>query len=209
MATLVRPRALLLAPLLSLLFISPAHAGDPSAVDEAGRQHLATPSGTSVQVGGGVANFPEEKAGGNTGGYWELRGVFGTRRSLGAELAYVGGARRLVLPAAGGMLLSHGGEALVRVNALIESAGRLLLEPFSFMGLGWTRFSTSGLEGRAGHHVLTVPVGVGFAFGRDGYLIDLRLSYRPVLAGGSRLTLAEGEAPLQSWTLGTLAGFEF
>jgi hypothetical protein len=176
----------------------------------AGERPLATRAGTALQAGGGVARFldSDPRSTGGSAGYWELRAAFGTRRFIGSEVAYVGSARPLPDMAAMAMV-SHGVEAVLRINSTIETAGGLLVEPFTVMGLGWTRFAAMGEGGTAGHHVLIVPVGLGLAFGRAGFLMDLRLSYRPILAGGELLRVEGSPAQLQSWTFGSVAGVEF
>jgi hypothetical protein len=189
-----------------------AQEGEPGLARAPGREHLVTSFGTAFQAGGGIAHFNQgdTPAAGGTGGYWELRSVIGTRRRLALELGYLGSTRRLSMASADGALVSHGAEALLRLNVPTETASGFLLEPFSFMGLGWMRSAPThdGAAGRS-HHVLTVPVGFGFAFGRDGSLVSAQMTYRPVLAGDAVLRLPEVEAELQGWSLGARAGFEF
>jgi hypothetical protein len=195
------------------LLATPARAAESEepALEQHRRGPALTSFGTGIQVGGGLAHFNEgatsEVSG--TGGYWELRAVFGTRRRLGSELAYVGSTRALTMSGGDQALVSHGVEGVLRLNVPFETAGGLLLEPFSFMGAGWSRSAATGVDGGEAHHVLTVPVGVGFAFGLDGALLSVQAAYRPVLAGGDVVRMPQAEAQLQGWSVGGRAGFEF
>src|SRR4051794_28596204 len=65
-----------------------------------GAEHLRTPMGTIIQVGGGVTDFQSQRTRDltSTGGYWDARAVVGTRTALALELAYVGNARDLKAP---------------------------------------------------------------------------------------------------------------
>src|SRR4051794_679061 len=198
---MTRPRSLVLPLLLStaLLAASPARA-QPALGEHGGRAHLTTAAGTAIQAGAGITRFTDSdpRAVGGNGLTWELRAAFGTRRFIGSELAYVGSARGLS-PISAPALLGHGVEAALRINSVLETRGGYLVEPFSFMGVGWTRFAAVGGDPTA-HHVLIVPVGVGLAVGRGGLMIDARLAYRPVLAGGELVAIGGGRAQLQSWS---------
>jgi hypothetical protein len=208
---MMSPRLFALSWLLSLASTTAggasASAQENATAQDLGRRHLTTAAGTAVQAGGGIARFisSDPRASGGNGGYWDLRAVFGTRRFIGSELAYLGSVRPLSQDGSPAML-GHGVEAAFRINSVFETPRGWLLEPFSFMGVGWTRFARTG---GTGHHVLLVPVGMGVALGRAGFLIDARLSYRPVLAGGELLTIDQGHTQLQSWMFGTVAGLEF
>jgi hypothetical protein len=172
------------------------------------------PHGVAVLIGGGLTSYiqPQMRAFAGAGGYWELRSVIGTRHTLGLEVAYVGSTHGFTRGAA--TLLTNAAEGSLRLNVpTVIAARRLLLEPFSFVGLGWTRLTVLGEvhDGMVPNHfrVATVPVGVGFALGHEGFFADARLVYRPILGGDSLPRLEAGAVGVQSWSLGALAGWEF
>ena len=191
--------------------------GDGEVVEDA----LITPAGVYGFVGGGVSNFTQPEAAGATapGGYWDARVGVGTRSVLGAEVAYVGSARDIAALglANDAALISHGVEGVARLNVPITPENTtVLIEPYTFGGVGWNRYNifsnspnTSSIDDV--DNVMTVPVGVGMAFGFSGVTLDTRATYRHAL--GSELmgssTSSFDSASLNSWGLGAALGFEF
>lgn len=189
---------------------------------------LFTPVGAGLLVTGGFKDFVEPVTTDTLtpGGYWDVRGIFGTRSFVGVEAAYHGSAQDV--QAIGlqddAFLISNGVEGAVRLNAPITQAmlpavdlqAPLLIEPFAFAGLGWQRYSlfnegdnTSNVENQ--DDILTVPVGAGLAFAIAGLHLDARVTYRQAffseLLGGTTSSFADNS--LNSWSVGAGLGFEF
>jgi hypothetical protein len=180
---------------------------------EVRRPGPASGYGSTVTLGGGVMNFTGAGARGatSTGGAWGLRIGWGTRAILGAEAAYIGSANKMssvpgLDPHA--VLLGTGAEGNLRLNApfLVRDT---VIEPFALGGVGWTRFdiinddfNTSGALEK--DHVMTVPVGAGFAMGVHGLMIDARYTYRFVFNEDLL-----GKTSLDNWIVSANIGSEF
>lgn len=200
---------------LSLAPIANAQETQQIAGGSGARAHLVTPVGTSVALGGGVSNYARQSIRDITGvsGTWDARLTFGTRSIIGAELAYVGGARSM---AAAGLsndasLLNNGVEAAARVNAPFEMAG-LLLEPFAFAGLGFSHYNLRNAANAStsianSDNVGTIPLGLGFAVGYKGFIADARAAYRATFDDNELVRTDKSD--LQSWSIGATLGFEF
>jgi hypothetical protein len=150
------------------------------------RQGWGARIGGAVLVGGGVEDFTNNnmQALTGTGGAWNARVVGGTRQIVGLEAAYVGGAHSI--DALGlsnsAVLLANGVEGALRLNIPFV-ARATLVEPFGFVGLGYSRYSvtntnvnTSSIAG--GDDIMTVPFGGGLAVGAGGFMADARFTYR-------------------------------
>jgi hypothetical protein len=165
----------------------------PGVSAQAADQHVKSGIGVSLQAGGGVTDFTgsTSRAETDTGGYWDVRAVFGTRSFLGAELAYVGSSRGLSTGAVLGSnasLVSHGGEGTLRFQLPFASSDGLLLEPFAFAGVGWSRYNFRNLSAgvtSSSDSVGTVPVGGGLVVGYRGFMVDARITYRPTASSSS------------------------
>jgi hypothetical protein len=152
-----------------LLVAARAHA-DRTAPDSL----LAKPV---VAVSGGVEGFINLKLRdlASAGSAWSARVSAGERQGVRLELAYVGSAQGLD-PASGTTLLGTGVVGTLRINVAPWVSDRL--EPFLFVGGGWTRFHVRGAPavamGPKNDDVLDLPIGVGVAalFGR--FVLDLR-----------------------------------
>lgn len=143
--------------------------------------------GAAISVAGGVSAFSRSSARDflDTGGTWDVRGVFGTRTLVGLEGAYVGSANGLDGP--GGLtrtLYGNGIEGDLRLNILrngLAFAGGL--QPYVLGGFGWTHYHLSNNVSTAAidnsDDTLQVPVGAGvsYYFGQR-VLIDARFTYR-------------------------------
>ncbi len=186
---------------------------------------LVTPAGVYGFVGGGATNFTQDShdAATATGGYWDARVGVGTRSILGGEVAYVGSARDINALGAGSeaFLMSNGVEGVARLNLPMTpdigaDDGKFLIEPYTFGGIGWNRFnvvSDASLTADFTNEddVLTVPMGLGLAFGFSGVTLDTRATYRAAVGSdlfGSE-TSAFGDDALNSWAAGAALGFEF
>jgi hypothetical protein len=172
--------------------------------------------GTGLVVGGGVTDFTGSNIGDvtNTGGLWQARLIFGTRQILGIEAAYVGTARdiRALGLANDALLVSNGVEGALRLNIPVIR-GRTLVEPFGFVGAGWSRYNlareganTSNLA--ADDDVLEIPYGAGLAVGYAGFLADARFTYKSSFYNDLvRTNTSNGQ--LDNWSVGGQVGFEF
>lgn len=181
--------------------------------------HLVTPAGMAVRVGGGVMNFVDRNTRGFTdaGGAWEARLTYGTRSPLAAELAYIGSAqdiRALGLDSRAA-LLGSGGEAALRLNFLDDTK----VQPYGLVGVGLTnyrivneRFNTSSVSNS--DNVYHIPIGAGLGFRAGGFLVDLRGTYRSTFDAEINATADDVEASstdsnLDNWTATASAGVEF
>lgn len=194
-----------------------ALAAPPAAAeDETLRHtdHLVTPIGMSLTVGGGVTGLADSDSRDmvNTGGTWEARLTFGTRTPIAGEVAYVGTAQGLDMPMADDpVLLGNGVEGVARLNF-----GNYDIQPYGLGGLGWTHYSIvddTPEMGLRDDDVATVPVGGGIAFQAFGALIDVRGVYR--FAFDDNLTEGDDDFDiderdeLDNWSAIARAGFEF
>jgi hypothetical protein len=183
-----------------------------------GGPKLATRYGESFTAGGGVQNFvaDQTRSATDVGGYWDVRGTFGTRSPLGIEAAYIGAAqnvRALGLDSSA-ILARNGLEANARINLPVELAdSRLLLTPFVFGGVGWSHytltnksFNTSSMKESADAVVL--PVGLGLSFGYRHFIMDGRFTYRAQYED-DLMTGSTKNATLENWSTGMLFGYEF
>lgn len=192
---------------------------------------MFTEYGTALYVGGGVTGFLEQDVVDNTtpGGFWNVRGVAGTRTPLGLELGYHGAAQDINALGLGdeAFLLSNGLEAAVRLQAPITQGdfntdvlgtadAPVLIAPYAFGGLGWTRYdllnegtNTSSVLNQ--DDIMSLPLGVGVGFGLAGVTLDARATYRHAffsdLVGDA--TSSFDDVSLNQWNVGASIGFEF
>jgi hypothetical protein len=175
--------------------------------------------GTAVFIGGGAGNFVDDDITGVTSasGNWNLRLSVATRRPLGFEVAYVGGANGLGLAGFDGeesdsTLYNNGLEGNLRFGApFTVGAGNWMLQPFGFVGAGWSYYNISEDEdialdvGDDSDNVFVVPLGAGFASGYRGFIFDARFAYRPTFDED----LFDGNTDLDSWNVSLNLGGEF
>lgn len=187
-----------------------ALAAAPASVAAEGASGLLTRYGEYTLIGGGVTDFAEDdvKDRFGAGGSLDLRLGIGSRYFVGGELAYVGSAR-----AGDGTpadLISNGGEAVLRVQYPYAS-GALLVEPFAFGGIGWSRveLQDAGPGLKDADDVGFVPFGAGVTLGYGRLLLDTRFTWRESF--DEDLALAAGEAPadLAQWGVTASIGYEF
>jgi hypothetical protein len=206
----------LLPLLMAALAASPARGQDPEPlVDEPPFTTPLRPGpGFALEAGAGITSMVQEvsRSAVRAGVTWDLRAAIGTRRSIGAEIAYVGSAQPLAAPGPG-LLVGHGVEAAFRFNVHSLTRGGLLVEPFCFLGAGSRWFELArGADGRmeaSRFRVTTLPTGLGLALGKGAFFLDGRLTYRPVVLGDVLFPIEDGAASLQSWSFGLLGGHEF
>ena len=174
-----------------------------------------SPRGGGFFVGGGFEDFTNNSLRSMTGGggYWSARIVGGMRHIVGVEAAYVGNARAIDALGLNGnaRLISNGLEGALRLNIPIVSwSQRSLVEPFGFVGLGWshynlvnTNLNTSNVA--SSDDIMTMPFGGGLAFGYGGFMADARFTYRKTYYNN----LVTGGGDLDSWGAGGQIGFGF
>jgi hypothetical protein len=179
------------------------------------RRSGGSSTGTGFFVGGGFEDFTDNNLRSMTGsgGYWSARIVDGMRRVVGMEAAYIGNARNIDALGlnSNARLMSNGAEGALRLNIPIVSANQTsLVEPFGFVGVGWSRYAvtntnlnTSNVASR--DDIMTMPFGGGLAFGHGGFMADARFTYRKTYYND----LVPGGRSLDSWGVGGQLGFGF
>jgi opacity protein-like surface antigen len=190
------------------------HEPVPAPIPEGERYDL----GAAVAAGGGVSDFSRSSAREfiNTGGFWELRGVFGTRSWVGLEAAYIGAAYGIESPADSTTLVSNGAELSGRLNLMRNSmrerdAG---VQPYALAGVAWKNYQLSGdletADVADGDNTFEVPVGAGLAFYfAERMMLDARFAYRFAFEDELIQPVGEDEAGLDNWDVTARLGAEF
>jgi hypothetical protein len=109
-------------------------------------------------------------------------------------------------------LVSHGGEGDLRLQLPFASGNGLLLEPFAFAGLGWSRYNLRNLSvgvTSSSDGVGTVPLGGGLALGYRGFMVDARFTYRPTFGSNDAFLGTANSGGLGTWNIGAMVGIEF
>lgn len=187
----------------------------PAPPDEGARgqgtEHLRTPFGTGVTLGGGVTGFTAENARAlsSTGGGWNARLTLGTRLPIAAEIAYVGTTQDL--QALGldrsAYLISNGAEVAARFNILPGP-----IAPYVLSGAGLTHYRVMNDDFKAssiddGDDVVYFPLGAGVALHVGALLLDARGTFRPAVDGE---LFGNGDAnEMHTWQGNLAAGMEF
>ena len=141
--------------------------------------------------------------------------TLGSRLPLAFEGAYIGSKQNLAMLGLerNGVVLGNGTEGTMRFNAT-----RGLIQPYVFVGAGWTKYQLRDTkvrtrDGRASDDVFQVPFGVGVAMRSRRAFVDLRgtgrLMYNDTLVdevgGGPPM----GTGPLASWSMTGRLGWQF
>jgi hypothetical protein len=207
---------------MALVLVGPALAqakgfDEPTIAGGAVVDAPVLPKGWAAQAGGGVTGYSKQDARDlfGTGGYWDVRGIFGTNSYLGAEVAYVGSARSASAPGLLGSasLVGNGAEANVRAN-LPLNLGNVGLEPYAFGGIGWTHYNVVNDDGnssliRQRANAGVVPFGAGVSLAYDQLLLDARFTYRAMFSN-KLVDLGTGDhLDMQNWSAGMTAGYRF
>jgi hypothetical protein len=170
--------------------------------------------GAGILVGGGFEDFTNSTMRGmtSTGGNWTARVLAGTRQFVGVEAGYVGSLRSIDALGlqSSARLLSNGLEGAARLNVPVVMRRTQLLEPFGFIGLGWSRYQlqntttvTADLE--RNDDVMTLPVGGGLEYAIGRFMADARFTYRATYYND----LMRNGGNLNSWGFGGQVGFSF
>ena len=194
--------------------VVPAPVASPYAVEEVRAYPVwMNKLGTAVMLGGGYEDFTQAapKAATNAGGSWDLRVAAGTRQFIGLEAAYVGGARNVngLGFATNTTLINNGVEGNLRVNIPLV-AGRALIEPFGFIGLGWQHYSLSKTVATAdvtrSDDVMTMPYGGGLMAAYGRFMVDARIQWRDTFYNNM---FSVTGSKLNTWGAGGNVGVEF
>jgi hypothetical protein len=192
----------------------------PTAADEGEKiEHWGSRFGFAFMAGGAYQDFTNDAMRSQTqaGGGWSARVIGGTRSFIGFEAAYVGTAQRiqpLGIQTNNSNLISNGGEGALRINIPIMLKDQLL-EPYGFVGLGWSRYQISNYnqivssDFTRSDDVMTVPVGTGFAYGYKAFIIDARASWVPTYYNNLLIGAANNTGALNHWSAGGQVGFNF
>ncbi len=191
----------------------------PQPVSEK-HDYLLTPAGMSFQVGGGVMNFIDDDTRDFTdiAGTWEARLTYGTRTPIGVEASYVGSAQdvdALGLDTSA-VLLGSSAEAALRVNIPVVK----YVTPYALGGVGvsWFNivnedFNDSSLDDS--ETAVSIPLSVGVGFTYEGFLFDVRGTYRPMF-NDNLVDVPEdldndvgGNTDLDTWAATAGVGVEF
>ncbi len=177
--------------------------------------------GMAFMAGGGYQDFANSNMRDRTngGGAWDFRFVAGTRSIVGFEGAYVGSARgfqSLGVTANNPTLISNGLEGNLRLNVPITK-GASLIEPYGVVGVGWSQYHISNYNSNtqalsdfnpSNDNVLTVPFGLGFAYGYKALMLDVRGTYAATYYN-NLLQGTNGSGTLNTWGVGGSVGFGF
>jgi hypothetical protein len=177
--------------------------------------------GLAFMAGGGFQDFASSNMRDRTngGGTWDVRFIAGMRSIIGFEGAYVGSARgfQSLGPTANNpTLISNGVEGNLRFNVPIIR-GDSLIEPYGVAGVGWQQYHITNFNSNtqmlsdfnaSNDNVLTVPLGVGFAYGYKALLLDVRGTYAETYYN-NLLQGTTGSGTLNTWGVGGQVGFMF
>ena len=177
--------------------------------------------GLAFMAGGGYQDFANTNMRDRTngGGSWDFRFIAGTRSVVGFEGAYVGSARgfqSLGVSANNPTLISNGVEGNLRLNVPI-TRGASLIEPYGVVGVGWEQYHISNYNSNtqqlsdfnaSNDNVMTVPFGVGFAYGYKALMLDVRGTYAATYYN-NLLQGTNGSGTLNTWGVGGSIGFGF
>lgn len=173
--------------------------------------------GMSIAGGGGVTNFTQGSVQNVTdvGGSWDFRFALGTRRLVGFELSYIGGANAihsLGFDSGHTRLIRNGIEGALRLNAPLYLR-ETLLEPYVAGGVGWNGYRITNATTATASvspndaNTVSVPLAIGFALGYKGLIADVRCTFRPTY---KQTTLRDdGSGALTNWDAGGMLGYEF
>jgi hypothetical protein len=171
--------------------------------------------GFALSVGGGVSGYVDQAARDHleTGGYWEVRALLGSRSYLASEIAYVGSARGLAAPDASELaaMVGTGIESALRLN-LPLSEGPFRFTPFVFIGPGFTHMAVAGYRGaqpgmKSSDTALVFTSGAGLGVSYRQVAVTGRFTYRQ-LRGADLIRTGSGNASLNSWAAGLSLGHE-
>jgi hypothetical protein len=169
--------------------------------------------GTAFTLGGGVFGYSDRTTRDLTtklGAIYDARLTLGDRAPISLEISYIGSTQNIHAAGleSGARLMSNGVQGNLRLNL-----GSAAIQPYIHGGAAWRHFyvtntSFNNSVFNSGDNVVDFPVGLGFAFHIDRFVLDARGEYR--FATRDDIIKTETSGPrLDHWT-GTLsAGVEF
>jgi hypothetical protein len=185
---------------------------------------LSSGIGVSTILGGGVGGFTDKQMRNTTsdiGGLWDLRVAIGSHLPLALEVGYVGTATNINgLPTGNkGRLIGTTLEGALRYNILPH----MPFTPYVFAGMGWQRYDVTNTSvsladsGVADHDNLMVfPMGAGLAYRINGFVADVRGTFRAATDNDMVLTTPGITQPtpsdfasMHSWEASAAVGYEF
>ena len=170
--------------------------------------------GGGLLIGGGVEDFTDSSVRSVTsvGGSWTARVVAGTRQLVGLEAAYVGAARSLNALGvdSNAALVANGIEGAVRVNVPVLLPRAQLLEPFGFVGLGWSHYQVTNTQVNTSDvarndDIMALPIGGGLEYAIGRFMADARFTYRSTYYND----LMRTGGNLNNWGVSGQVGFSF
>lgn len=220
----LRHRMTLMAAAIAMV-VGPATAeaatADPNGAPATGENQPSpgmpvSRMGLAILAGGGVTDFTQGNMRDQTGvgGFWDIRALFATRRRIGFEMSYIGGANSLQGLGLSGSskLVRNGVEGVLRAQAPLRHQGSLL-EPYVFGGVGWNGYRVTNVNSdvasvtASNDNTVSLPLGLGFMAGYKGLVGDLRYAYRPTFR--QTILAGQGSNGLTNWDAGAMIGFEF
>jgi hypothetical protein len=190
----------------------PPMAGAPEGVYPG--SHVYSKVGVGLLVGGGFNDYTNGRLQSVTGngGYWTARVVAGTREYVGMEAAYLGDARSITGLGLSNdsRLISNGLAGNLRINIPI-ARGASLIEPFGFVGVGWSHYTVTNNNVQlsdvvSSDNVLTLPYGGGLELAYKGFMADARFTYTQTYYNNLTETIGGN---LNNWGVGGQIGFEY
>jgi hypothetical protein len=196
--------------------------GPPPPLPDASRHGVAHDTshtwvgriGAGLMVGGGFEDFTNGNMQSMTGGagMWNARAIAGTRQYVGVEAAYVGSARGVdaLGVQSNAVLLANGVEGALRLNVPVVMPRAQLLEPFGFVGLGWSHYQVTNTNVNTSDmanddDVMSLPVGGGLAYAIGRFMADARFTYKSTYYND----LIRTGGNLNTWGVSTQVGFSF
>jgi hypothetical protein len=170
--------------------------------------------GAGLMVGGGFEDFTNGNLQRMTGGAgtWNARAIAGTRQYVGVEAAYVGAARSVdaLGVQSNAVLLANGLEGNLRLNVPVVLPRAQLLEPFGFVGLGWSHYQVTNTNVNTSDiasddDVMSLPVGGGLAYAIGRFMADARFTYKSTYYND----LMRTGGNLNNWGVSSQVGFSF
>lgn len=183
--------------------------------------------GISAILGGGVTGFTDKTMRNTTstvGGLWDLRVTLGSHVPLAVDLGYVGSATNIngLFGGRSGTLLGTTAEGALRFNMLPHFA----FNPYVFGGVGWQHYNVTGTNVtlsdsgiNENDNLLEFPVGLGMGYRANGFVVDVRGTYRivrdqdlvlkdPAFPATIAPTTSDF-APMNTWEASAAVGYEF
>ena len=108
------------------------------------------------------------------------------------------------------MLVANGLEGAIRVNVPVLLPRTQLLEPFGFVGLGWSHYSVTNTNVTTADmarddDIMSLPIGGGLEYAIGRFMADARFTYRSTYYND----LMRTGGNLNNWGVSGQVGFSF